>query len=88
MLIGLEKLRIYEPVELYGEFINFEDVKDLISSAPSVPPAQKTAQWIEIDDIDFDVCKCSECGMCFCLIVGTPKDNLYHYCPNCGIKMN
>ena len=48
----------------------------------------KTGHWIEKDDFDGDThYDCSECGESFCLIDGTPTDNLYNYCPNCGAKM-
>ena len=49
---------------------------------------QKTGHWIEQDGYDGDTYyDCSECGESFCLIEGTPTDNLYNYCPNCGAKM-
>ena len=49
---------------------------------------QKTGHWIEKDGYDGDTYyDCSECGESFCLIEGTPTDNLYNYCPNCGAKM-
>lgn len=48
----------------------------------------KTGHWIEQDGYDGDTYyDCSECGESFCLIDGTPTDNLYNYCPNCGAKM-
>lgn len=48
----------------------------------------KTGHWIEKDGFDGDTYyDCSECGESFCLIDGTPTDNLYNYCPNCGAKM-
>lgn len=49
---------------------------------------QKTGRWIEQEGYDGDTYyDCSECGESFCLIDGTPTDNLYNYCPNCGAKM-
>ena len=49
---------------------------------------QKTGHWEEEEMYDGDVAyRCSECGEEFCLIEGTPIDNLYNYCPNCGAKM-
>ena len=49
---------------------------------------QKTGHWIEKDGYDGDTYyDCSECGESFCLIEGTPTDNLYNYCPSCGAKM-
>ena len=31
--------------------------------------------------------KCENCSELWTLIEGTPEDNLYHYCPNCGAKI-
>lgn len=31
---------------------------------------------------------CSACKEKFVLIEGTPRDNGYYYCPNCGAKMD
>ena len=48
----------------------------------------KTGHWIEKDGFDGDTYyDCSECGEPFCFIDGTPTDNLYNYCPNCGARM-
>ena len=49
----------------------------------------KHGYWKEVEwrfrDVYYD---CSVCGESFCLIEGTPTDNLYNYCPNCGAKMD
>ena len=58
-----------------------------LENLPSVS-TEKTGHWIEQDGYDGDTYyDCSECGESFCLIDGTPTDNLYNYCPNCGAKM-
>ena len=31
--------------------------------------------------------KCGNCSELWTLIEGTPEDNLYRYCPNCGAKI-
>ena len=50
---------------------------------------QKTGKWIEKEGYDGDTYyDCSECGESFCLIDGTPTDNLYNYCPNCGADLS
>ena len=55
---------------------------------PPVTPQPKIGHWIEKDGFDGDTYyDCSECGESFCLIDGTPTDNLYNHCPNCGAKM-
>lgn len=48
----------------------------------------ESGKWIEQEGWDGDVYyECSVCGEPFCLIDGTPTDNMYNYCPNCGAKM-
>ena len=46
---------------------------------------QKVGRWIE--SYDNDAWICSECKTYFCLYEGTPEDNEYYFCPNCGAKM-
>ena len=46
---------------------------------------KKKGQWIYIQDQD--AWECSECKDAFILFEGTPKDNNYNHCPNCGIEM-
>ena len=48
----------------------------------------KHGKWIEKEDGFGDTYyDCSCCGESFCLIEGTPADNMYNYCPNCGAYM-
>ena len=35
-----------------------------------------------------DVYTCSKCREDYVLVEGTPKENLWNYCPNCGAKMH
>ena len=45
----------------------------------------KHGKWIEQEDGFGDTYyDCSCCGESFCLIEGTPADNMYNFCPNCG----
>ena len=47
------------------------------------------AEWIEDEDMYGDpIYRCSNCGEHFILEEGTPTDNGYFYCPNCGAKMD
>lgn len=39
------------------------------------------------DPEDTNVYECSECGDLFQLEFGTPKENNYNFCPNCGAEM-
>lgn len=62
-----------------------ELMKEWIEQIPSVQP--KTGRWIETDDYDYDVWRCSKCEEYFYFDEGTPQDNKYDYCPCCGAKM-
>lgn len=42
-----------------------------------------TDEWFETD-----VYTCSKCRESYVLVEGTPKENLWHYCPNCGAQMH
>lgn len=47
------------------------------------------AEWIEDEDMyDEPIFRCSNCNERFVLEEGTPLDNCYFYCPNCGAKMD
>ena len=45
----------------------------------------KVGEWVERDNGDYY--ECSACGDAFVLLEGTPYDNYYNYCPNCGARM-
>ena len=46
-------------------------------------------KWIyDGSDIGWANYKCSSCGECFVLESGTPQENEYNFCPNCGTKMD
>ena len=47
-------------------------------------------RWESFEDVFLETCyECSECGLAFYLADGgTPKENKYHYCPNCGARMD
>lgn len=50
---------------------------------------QKYGFWLKEEDCYGDpVYQCSNCGMYFVLIEGTPEENEYDYCPSCGAIMN
>lgn len=67
-----------------------EDIRNLLDELEDLPSAQpeRTGKWIEQDDgWDGVYYECSVCKESFTLIDGTPFDNLYNYCPNCGARM-
>lgn len=67
------------PVEFSAEFIK----KHLLSLPSADRP--KTGHWVEIEDYNGDIhYQCDQCGEEFILIDGTPEDNNYWHCPNCG----
>lgn len=73
-------------VEYLGDSEKIKEAKRIAIKALKQEP--KTGHWIEKEGFDGDIYyDCSECGEAFCLIDGTPKDNLYNFCPNCGAKM-
>lgn len=67
--------------------LNFQQYLES-QKAADVEPAVR-GEWQ--DGIDFDeqnVYMCSVCKEPYILECGTPKDNKYNYCPNCGAKMD
>lgn len=48
----------------------------------------KHGRWVEKDNNYDTYYDCSVCGESFVFIDGSPIDNLYSYCPNCGAKMD
>ena len=63
-------------------------ILDNFPYAKTFYPDRPKGEWIEREDWDGDnYYECSVCGESFVLIDGTPSMNLYHYCPNCGAKM-
>ena len=61
------------------------EINEVLNSMPSVQPKRKTGRWIYMKDCEDWFC--SNCKDIFMLLEGTPKDNDYNYCPNCGAKM-
>lgn len=59
---------------------------DMAIEALSEP---KTGKWLAEIGYDGEVIyyECQHCGGAFTLIDGTPEENNYNYCPNCGAKM-
>lgn len=71
-----------------------EDFKCAIRTIPAgtiidVAPVVH-GRWEDSTDEWFgtDVYTCSKCRESYVLVEGTPKQNLWNYCPNCGAKMD
>ena len=64
-------------------------IADWIEAHRDVAPVRH-GRWESFEDVFMETCyECSECGLAFYLADGgTPKENKYHYCPNCGAKMD
>lgn len=62
---------------------------DVINGIPAADVAPiRRGRWTDhSDEWDGGYYECSVCGEAFTFIEGTPKENLYNYCPNCGAKM-
>lgn len=61
-------------------------LESVLQDMPTAEP--RPGKWIEKgDDWEGVYYECSCCKEAFTLIDGTPTDNLYNYCPNCGTKM-
>lgn len=67
------------------------DVKIALGMAIKALEVKPQGRWItDVDHCysdDEDTFECSVCKEPFTLICGTPGDNLYNYCPNCGDSM-
>lgn len=71
--------------ELQNTLINDVSLADYVKEHYA---SKRSGKWIEQEGWDGDVYyECSLCGEPFCLIEGTPTDNMYNFCPNCGAKM-
>ena len=80
---------IFQYGEYYGEderqltIINAEKAIDVIEALPSTEPERKKGKWIP-DKSGIVYWNCSECGFAS---EAFGADILYHFCPNCGARM-
>lgn len=80
----------FRPYSHMEESIPFDvlvtDLQDSVPAADVAPVVH--GKWEEVEELYGDIhYKCSSCGIEWCFIEGTPKENGTHYCPNCGAKM-
>ena len=81
--------------DLFKRILNVDfkhDYDGCIKFCQSIPAADvqevRHGRWIE-QEADMDtIYECSVCGEPFVTLEGTPADNLWNYCPNCGAKMD
>ena len=87
-------MRLIDADALENQFgVSNEDLLalDEIRHAPTVDAVPVVhGRWEVSTDEWFgtDVYTCSKCRESYVLVEGTPKENLWHYCPNCGAKMD
>ena len=87
----LRKFNIDDMMNVNGTLISLQDARETISNFPASDVAPvvhgrwegSTDEWFETD-----VYTCSKCREDYVLVEGTPKENLWHYCPNCGARMD
>lgn len=83
----LQKYKLSEGDDM--ELVSLDDVAEILINHIEVKrgskPQSMRGRWETIEGWDGDeVYRCSKCGEEFVLIDGTPKENGYHFCPNCG----
>lgn len=83
---------IFEVIKPYCDYVSKREItkKDLelaLTQYFSKDPC-RNGHWIENDGWDGDVYyECSVCKEAFCMMDGTPVENMYYYCPHCGAAM-
>ena len=74
------------------EFEAVEQCLEQLNDAQTIDPV-KHGEWIEKTEIksfqhtNIPVVECSNCGIDFCDIINN-HNYMYHYCPNCGARMD
>ena len=80
-----------ENLKKLKSFHNGSYGSDIDRAIKALEQEPKTGHWIEDTNGTYtdnhDTWECSECGHAQILLEGTPKDNDYNYCPNCGCRM-
>ena len=70
-------------------YLAFSMFAELIKIAPAADVVEvKHGEWIESDYCLAFIYQCSVCKEDFEFIEGTPEENHWKYCPNCGAKMD
>ena len=84
-----ELAKLYSGQEIINEDGSYTQVADILLCAAADVAEVRHGKWIEQEDGFGDTYyDCSCCGESFCLIDGTPTDNMYNFCPNCGARMD
>ena len=74
----------------WWEALRYNRVRGILAEIPAADVAEvRHGEFESLEDEMFDtVYRCSVCKEDFVLLEGTPTDNLWKYCPNCGAKMD
>lgn len=72
-----------------GELL-YLGVYDCVNTTPTADVQEvKHGKWIDREaDLGYKVYQCSVCEEEYCLETGSPQENGYNFCPNCGAKMD
>lgn len=87
-------MQVYEGNAAVGRrlYLTQNEIIAIIESLPSAGSKRKTGKWIDgmlyydFDECEWEKVKCSVCEK-FVTKQIFYHDNKYHYCPNCGAKM-
>ena len=81
VVVGMNIIPRFKYKRIEQECKNFKDRSRFVELSH--------AEWVEDEDMYGDpIYRCSNCNEHFVLEEGTPTDNCYSYCPNCGAKMD
>jgi len=75
---------------LLGEAVSHGMVhyEDIMSMPTADVVERKHGKWTLFEnDIEQNAYECSVCKDVFVLLEGTPQDNVYNFCPNCGADL-
>lgn len=72
-----------------GELL-YLGVYDCVNTTPTADVQEvKHGKWIDREAVlGYEVYQCSVCKEEYCFEIGSPQENGYNFCPNCGAKMD
>lgn len=83
ILLALDSLEAVMPVDCKRAFKAMRRAIAVLPAANVAPV--KRGEWNDFGEDS--TWACSQCGEPFILLGGTPQENRYNFCPNCGAKM-
>lgn len=80
----VKSMELFESGLAWHEFRRgFDFAMEFVQEAPSTEPERKKGHWIE-DETGYGYWICSRCGF---VTEASAANILYHFCPNCGTRM-